>query len=419
MEKEKSAMPDYETAFSGAIERVKSEKRYRTQFNVSRVPEAFPRVSCCNSSKDVDLWCSNDYLCMGQNARVIEAMRQAVADFGAGAGGTRNISGSTEAVAELESSIADLHKKPSALSFVCGYLANQSTLSTILTILPNTIVFSDLLNHASIIEGVKTKYSQKFVYRHNDLDHLESLLQSVPIDAYKIIIFESVYSMDGDIAPVKEICDLADKYGAMTYIDEVHAVGIYGKTGGGISEMMGLSDRLTVIQGTLAKAYGSLGGYICGSKTLVDAVRSYAPGFIFTTALPPSVAVAARTSIEYLKNSSKERENLMEVVSKVKKSLTEAKIPFIKNNSHIIPVIVGDAEKCAAISKMLIDDYDIFLQHINYPTVPKGTERLRITPTPQHSDDMITHLITALKHSFLQLGVIPCDIVITKNLHEA
>jgi 5-aminolevulinate synthase len=301
--------------------------------------------------------------------------------------------------------MADLHKKEAALSFVCGYLANLTSIATLLSVMPNSIVFSDEFNHSSIIEGIKHGKREKHIFKHNDLNHLRQLLENTEKNAPKIIVFESVYSMDGDIAPIKEICDLADKYNALTYIDEVHAVGMYGNSGGGIAEQEGLSDRLTIIQGTFAKAYAALGGYVASTKIIVDVIRSYAPGFIFTTSLPPAVAAAAKSSVSYLRTSDKERLGQRKNVAKVKEALRKNGIKFLDNNTHIVPVIIGDPDLCKAASQMILKDHKIFIQYINYPTVPKNTERLRITPTPQHTDEMIEKLIYALNDVFTRLGI--------------
>ena len=395
----------YNTIFFEAIQKVKKEGRYRTFMNLSRISAEFPYAYNQSDGKKIIIWCSNDYLGMGQDSTVLNQMCGTIHEMGAGAGGTRNISGTNKEVVKLESSIADLHQKESALSFVCGYMANYTSIYTLLSILPNSVVFSDSLNHASIIDGINASKRRKFIFRHNDILHLEHLLQSVDKDIPKIIIFESIYSMDGDVAPIKEICDLAEKYDALTYIDEVHAVGMYGKRGGGITEQEKLSERITIIQGTLAKAYGVIGGYIAASSLVVDVIRSYASGFIFTTALPPSIANAAAMSIEHLKNSVEERRKHSLVVRKVKSALSEAGIGFLKNDTHIVPVIVGDPELSSKCSSILLKEYDIFIQHINYPTVPRGTERLRITPTPQHTDVMIGRLVKALSEVFSRLNI--------------
>lgn len=345
-------------------------------------------------NREVVVWCSNNYLGMVQNESVISAIRNSSTQVGAG--GTRNISGSTKEVVELEQSLADLHQKQAALTFACGYLANQTSLSTLSSIIPDVVILSDEKNHSSMIEGIKSGRRPKYIFRHNDVDHLEQLLKSIGKNIPKIIAFESVYSMDGDIAPLKEICDLADQYNAITYLDEVHAVGLYGPRGGGIAEEYGLMDRVTVIQGTLSKAFGVMGGYIASSKNLVDVIRSSAPGFIFTTAMSPILAAAARASVEHLKFSNIEREKHKIVVEKVKASLKNAGINFVATKTHIIPIIIGDSELSKRASKALFNEHGIYVQHINYPTVPKGTERFRITPTPYHTDGMIEHLTDSL-----------------------
>lgn len=399
-------MVDYKNIFAAAIQHVKDEGRYREFTNFGRIAGEFPQANNYhNHGKAVTLWCSNDYLGMGQHPDVIAAMNIAASEMGAGAGGTRNISGTNKAVVSLEAELADLHHKDAALVFVCGYLANQATLSTLCNILPDVAIFSDSQNHASMIEGIRNSRKEKFIFRHNDLEHLESLLQSVEPSRPKLIAFESVYSMDGDIAPIKEICELADQYQAITYLDEVHAVGMYGSRGGGVAEERGLMERITIIQGTLAKAYGVLGGYIASDALLVDVIRSYAPGFIFTTALPPSLAAAAAQSIHHLKESNKEREGQRASVAKLRAKLDEAGIPYIKNESHIVPVMICDPDLCREASQILLNEFNIFVQHINYPTVPKGTERLRITPTPLHTDDMIDHLVAGLVEVFNRLDL--------------
>lgn len=398
-------MVDYNDYFSDAITRLKNEGRYRVFTSLARYAGDFPKAKNCSGEGDVTIWCSNDYLGMGQNAQVIHAMRDAAEQMGAGAGGTRNISGNNRAVVELEAELADLHNKEAALAFVCGYIANEATLSTLSTVLPNPVVFSDALNHASMIQGIKLGNQEKHIFRHNDVAHLEELLKSVDPSRPKIIAFESVYSMDGDIAPIKEICDVADKYNAITYLDEVHAVGMYGNRGGGVAEERGLMDRITIIQGTLAKAYGVMGGYIAADSLLVDVIRSYAPGFIFTTALPPSLAAAAAQSIRHLKISQAERQGQRDRVARLRQMLDQAGIPHLDNESHIVPVMVGDPNLCREASELLMQDYKIYVQHINFPTVPRGTERLRITPSPLHTDSMMDELVTALVDVFERLNL--------------
>ncbi|MEH0831338.1 5-aminolevulinate synthase [Anaplasma bovis] len=390
-------MIDYEKVFSEKIRDIKEDGRYREFTGFRRIPGDFPHAVECQTGNVVTLWCSNDYLGMSQNESVMSAAKNL--DVSIGAGGTRNISGTTEEVIRLEHSLADLHNKPAALTFVCGYVANQTSISTILSMIPDVVVFSDEMNHSSMIEGIRSGNRAKHIFRHNDVNHLESLLIKAG-PGPKMIVFESLYSMDGDIAPIKEICDLADKYNAVTYLDEVHAVGLYGPRGGGISEREGLTDRISVIQGTLSKAFGVMGGYIAGSKSLVDVVRSFAPGFIFTTAISPLIAASARASVEHLKNSNVEREKHRLVVKKVKDSMTKAGIEFLHTDTHIIPIIIGDAAMCKEISSLLLREYKIYIQSINHPTVSRGTERLRITPTPCHTDEMISHLVSSLKAVF-------------------
>lgn len=399
-------MVDYQNYFQGAIDRIKSEGRYRHFTDLARHAGNFPQATNhSGNAEDITLWCSNDYLGMGQHPDVLQSMQKATAEMGAGAGGTRNIGGNNHAVIELEKEIADLHQKEAALAFVCGYVANEATLSTLATIIPNAITFSDQLNHASMIQGIRAGRGEKKVFRHNDVQHLEELLKSVPLEQPKIIAFESVYSMDGDIAPIKEICDLADRYNAITYLDEVHAVGMYGEHGGGIAEREGLSDCITIIQGTLAKAYGCIGGYIAASQLLIDVIRSYAPGFIFTTALPPSIASGAATSIHYLKHSNIEREQQQERAATLKSMLRQCNIPFIDNPTHIVPVMIGDPVLCRKASEILLKEFQIYVQYINFPTVPRGTERLRITPTPLHTDEMMEKLVDALIEIFDRLNL--------------
>ena len=398
-------MVDYSKYFTDAIDKLKDEGRYRVFTDLARYAGEFPKAKDFARDKDVTIWCSNDYLGMGQHPQVIKAIEEAAKGMGAGAGGTRNISGNNHAIVNLENEIADLHGKEKALAFVCGYVANEATLSTLATVLPGAITFSDQCNHASMIQGIKAGRSEKQIFRHNDVEHLEELLEKADPKRPKIIAFESVYSMDGDIAPIKEICDLADKYSAITYLDEVHAVGMYGPRGGGIAEREGLTHRITIIQGTLAKAFGVMGGYIAANADLIDVIRSYAPGFIFTTALPPSLASAAATSINYLKNSNKEREQQQERAERLKSMLRQCKVPFIDSETHIVPVMIGDAELCRQASEMLADEYNIYVQHINFPTVPRGTERLRITPTPFHTDEMMEKLVDSLCAIFDKLKI--------------
>lgn len=398
---------DYEALFGQAVETLRAEKRYRVFTEVARSCGSFPIAD--NHSgigpARITMWCSNDYLAMGQNPVVIEAMQQAAGSFGAGAGGTRNISGNSHAIVELERELADLHGKQAALAFMSGYIANQTSLATLAKLMPGCVILSDADNHNSMIEGIRHSGVEKMIWRHNDVAHLEELLQKIPADRPKLIAFESVYSMDGDIAPIHAICDLADKYQAMTYLDEVHAVGLYGDHGGGIADRDGAMHRLHVIQGTLGKAFGVVGGYIAASSTIIDAVRSYAPGFIFSTAMPPAIAAAATASVRYLKRSQVERARHQERAATLRRMLVNAGLPVLVNQSHIVPVMVGDAALCKAASDMLLADHGIYIQPINYPTVPRGTERLRITPTPVHTDAMMQALATALLDVWQRLGL--------------
>ncbi len=395
---------DYEKIFLNKIKDIKEEGRYREFTHFASLPGKLPYIMDYERNREVIVWCSNNYLGMSQNDSVIAAIQNS----SVGAGGTRNISGTTKEVVELEKSLADLHQKEAALTFACGYLANQTTLSTLSSVIPGVVIFSDEKNHSSMIEGIKSGKRPKHIFRHNDTDHLEQLLRSIDIKTPKIIALESVYSMDGDLAPLEAICDLADQYNAITYLDEVHAVGMYGPRGGGIAEREGLMDRITVIQGTLSKAFGVMGGYIASSKSLVDVIRSSAPGFIFTTAMSPVLAAAAKASVEHLKSSNVEREKQKQSVEKVKDSLRNAGVNFMQTETHIIPIIIGDPELSKKASKLLFDEYGIYVQHINYPTVSKGTERFRITPTPYHTNEMIEHLTKSLVKVFEKLSVCVC-----------
>lgn len=395
---------DYEEIFLNKIKDIKEEGRYREFTHFASLPGKLPYIMDYERNREVIVWCSNNYLGMSQNDSVIAAIQNS----SVGAGGTRNISGTTKEVVELEKSLADLHQKEAALTFACGYLANQTTLSTLSSVIPGVVIFSDEKNHSSMIEGIKSGKRPKHIFRHNDVDHLEQLLKSIDIKTPKIIALESVYSMDGDVAPLEAICDLADQYNAITYLDEVHAVGMYGPRGGGIAEREGLMDRITVIQGTLSKAFGVMGGYIASSKSLVDVIRSSAPGFIFTTAMSPVLAAAAKASVEHLKSSNVEREKQKQSVEKVKDSLRNAGVNFMQTETHIIPIIIGDPELSKKASKLLFDKYGIYVQHINYPTVSKGTERFRITPTPYHTNEMIEHLTKSLVKVFEKLSVCVC-----------
>ncbi|KQI71399.1 5-aminolevulinate synthase [Loktanella sp. 5RATIMAR09] len=394
---------NYDGYFATALAQLQDEGNYRFFADLERHCGNFPQATNHGAqARNVTIWCSNDYLGMGQHPDVLSAMHEALDTVGAGAGGTRNISGTTHNHVLLEAELADLHKKEAALLFTSGYVSNWAALGTLAAKIPDCLVLSDALNHASMIEGIRHSKAERQIWRHNDLEHLEELLAAQPLERAKLVAFESVYSMDGDIAPIAEICDLAEKYNAMTYLDEVHAVGLYGPRGGGIAEREGLMDRVTVIEGTLGKAYGVMGGYIAASADLCDFVRSFASGFIFTTALPPAVAAGATASIRHLKSSAAERAAQKEKVAEVRARLDAIGIPHIDNASHIIPVMVGDPVKCKYLSDILMRDYGIYIQPINYPTVPKGTERLRITPSPVHSAADIDHLVSALETLWTQ-----------------
>jgi 5-aminolevulinate synthase len=391
-------MFDYVGNFQSAIAALKNEQRYRVFADLERKAGQFPRAHWNSPSgkRDVVVWCSNDYLGMGQHPKVIEAMCEAARTMGAGAGGTRNISGTNRALVELETELADLHQKDAALVFTSGYVSNQTGIATIARLLPDCLILSDALNHNSMIEGVRAAGGARQIWRHNDVEHLEELLSRAAPDRPKLIVFESIYSMDGDVAPLAAICDLAERYGAMTYLDEVHAVGMYGPRGAGVAEQEGVMARIDVIEATLAKAFGTLGGYIAGRGAVVDAVRSHAPGFIFTTALPPAVAAAATTSIAHLKTSGAEREAQRTAVAATKAALRIAGLPVMATDTHIVPVMVGDPDLCKQASDLLLEEHGIYIQPINYPTVARGTERLRITPTPAHDVRLIGQLADAL-----------------------
>ncbi|MBZ6378950.1 5-aminolevulinic acid synthase [Pacificimonas flava] len=390
---------DYDQIFSKAIERLHEEGRYRVFIDIMRNRGQFPNARCFaghNGPKPITVWCSNDYLAMGQHPKVVEAMEGALHDVGAGSGGTRNIGGNTHLHVELESELASLHGKEQALLFTSGYVSNEATLSTLAKLLPGCIVYSDELNHASMIAGIRNSGCEKRVWRHNDLAHLEELLAADDPAAPKLIAFESVYSMDGDVAPIAEICDLADRYNALTYLDEVHAVGMYGAHGGGISERDDVASRLTIIEGTLGKAFGVMGGYIAASKTLIDVIRSYAPGFIFTTSLSPVLVAGALASVRHLKESAEERDAQQAAASRLKELMLEAGLPVMPSVTHIVPLQVGDPVKAKRISDVLLMEYGMYVQPINYPTVPRGTERLRFTPGPHHDEAMMKDLVKAL-----------------------
>jgi 5-aminolevulinate synthase len=389
---------DYQAFFQNSVDTIKAEGRYRVFADLARQAGNFPHaVNRRDSGKeDVVVWCSNDYLGMGQNPVVLDAVIDAAKTYGCGSGGTRNISGTTHLHVLLEEELADLHGKESALLFTSGFVSNDAAISTIAKLLPECVIFSDAWNHASMIDGVRHSGCEKKVFRHNDLEHLEQLLNETAPDRAKLIVFESVYSMDGDVSPIAKICDLADKYNAMTYLDEVHAVGLYGEQGGGISQRDNVAARVDVIEGTLAKGFGVMGGYITGSAALVDAIRSNAPGFIFTTTLPPTVVGGALASVRYVREHNELRERHQERAARLKVLIEQAGLPLMESETHIVPVLVSDPVRCKRATDMLLEDHNIYIQPINYPTVPKGTERLRITPSPLHSDELMDELINAL-----------------------
>ena len=389
---------NYRAYFADALGRLHSERRYRVFADLERIAGRFPHAiwHSPDGPRNVVIWCYNDYLGMGQHPKVIGAMVETATRMGTGAGGTRNIAGNNHPLVELERELADLHRKDAALVFTSGYVSNETGISTLARLMPNCLIVSDAWNHNSMIEGVRQAHTEKQIFRHNDMAHLQQLLAAADPARPKLIVFESLYSMDGDVAHVNKICDLAEQYGAMTYIDEVHAVGMYGPRGGGISEREGAANRIDVIEGTLAKAFGCLGGYIAGSAALIDAVRSYAPGFIFTTALPPSVCAAATAAIRHLKSSSWERERHQDRAARTKAVLLAARLPVMMSDTHIVPVFAGNPERCKEASDLLLAEHGVYIQPINYPTVPKGTERLRITPSPYHDDALIDALAEAL-----------------------
>lgn len=398
---------DYSKFFSDALSRLHDERRYRVFADLERIAGRFPHAvwHTPKGPRNVVIWCSNDYLGMGQHPKVVGAMVETATRVGTGAGGTRNIAGTHHPLVQLEEELADLHGKEAALLFTSGYVSNQTGISTLCKLMPNCLIISDALNHNSMIEGIRQSGCERVVFRHNDLAHLEELLKAADPARPKLIACESLYSMDGDVAPLSAICDLAEKYNAMTYVDEVHAVGMYGPRGGGIAERDGVMHRIDILEGTLAKAYGCLGGYIAASKDIVDAVRSYAPGFIFTTALPPAICSAATAAIKHLKSSTWERERHQDRAARLKAVLTSAGIPVMSTDTHIVPVFVGDAELCKKASDLLLEDHGIYIQPINYPTVAKGEERLRITPSPYHDDVLIDHLAESLLQVWEQLGM--------------
>ena len=395
---------DYDAIFTESIARLKAAGNYREFTDLERHAGEYPRATNHSIGREITIWCNNDYLGMGQHPDVTDAICKTVREIGAGAGGTRNIAGTSHPLVELEAELASLHNKEAALVFTSGYVTNSTVLSTLGGI-PDMVLFSDSLNHASMIEGVRFGKCERHIFRHNDVEHLEELLNGVDINRPKLIGFESVYSMDGDIGPIKEVCDLADKYDAITYLDEVHAVGLYGETGGGVAEREGLADRVDVIQGTLGKAFGLIGGYIASSALLVDFIRCFGSGFIFTTAMPPATAAGAVASVRHVRKDIQRRITLHRNVNTLKSQLRDVGLPLMETPSHIIPIMVRDPNLCREASNRLLHKHGIFVQHINHPTVPLGTERLRITPTPLHTDEMIHELVEALIDVFDELGL--------------
>ncbi|MDB3955260.1 5-aminolevulinate synthase [Alphaproteobacteria bacterium] len=398
---------DYNKYFTGALDSLKNEGRYRVFNDIKRTLGSFPNAIHYSDSneKEVSVWCSNDYLGMGQNKNVLSAMHEAIDSSGAGSGGTRNISGTSHYHVLLEKELADLHNKEGALLFTSGYISNEASLSTIASILPNCVVLSDELNHASMIQGIRNSKAERIIFKHNDPDHLDKILKTINPERPKLVAFESVYSMDGDIAPIKELCEVAKANNALTYLDEVHAVGMYGSRGGGIAEREGLMDELDIIEGTLAKAFGTMGGYIASNKNIIDVIRSFASSFIFTTSLPPAIAAGALASVKHLKESSIEREIHQERAKSLKEKLRQTGIIVMPSDSHIVPILVGDPVLCKKASDILLSDFSIYVQPINYPTVPKGKERLRITPSPLHDEKMIDYLVDSLKKVWRELNI--------------
>lgn len=405
-----AVLDKYNTNFEEALAGIKQEGRYRVFAHIERKAGQFPEATLHQESegvhktKPITVWCSNDYLGQGQNPVVVNAMKDAIDKCGVGAGGTRNISGTSHYHVELEKELADLHQTESALLFTSCYVANEASISTMAKILPGMVIFSDQLNHASLIAGIRSSGCEKRVFRNNDVDHLHQLMKEYPKDRPKMVIFESVYSMEGNIGPIEKICDVADEHNALTFLDEVHAVGLYGQHGAGIAERDGVMDRLSIISGTLAKGYGVGGGYIASSSPIIDAVRSFAPGFIFTTSLNPPMAAAAKASVSYLKHNPQIREKHQERAATLKSRLAAAGVPVMPSESHIVPVFVGDAALCKKISDELLNKHNIYVQPINYPTVPKGEERLRLTPTPFHTDEMMNHLVSSITSAFKEIG---------------
>ena len=398
---------DYERFFSDRLAGLRNDGRYRVFADLERHAGDFPRAShhAGGRVEDVTVWCSNDYLGMGQHPGVVAAMHEALDKVGAGAGGTRNISGTSHYHVLLEEELADLHRTEASLLFTSGYVANEATLGTLGQTLPGCVIVSDADNHASMIAGIRYSRAEKKIFRHNDVEHLDRLLGECDPDASKIVAFESLYSMDGDFAPIAEICDVAERHGAMTYLDEVHAVGLYGERGAGVAERDGVMDRIDIVQGTLAKAFGVVGGYIAGSAAMVDFIRSHASGFIFTSSLPPAIAAGARASIRHVKSAGTLRERHQERARALKVRLREARLPLMPSPSHIVPVFVGDPVRCKQVTDALMDLHGIYVQPINYPTVPKGTERLRLTPTPLHDDAAMDRLVAALQDVWSQLDL--------------